>query len=148
MPNIDTVKTWFETGDYPTQAQFEQFFEWIRWKDDLIEINEVRDLVESLNELALPIIKITTALAETPVVIPAGYALEQIWIVPISNCVPIITSEGSPTEGDILSEDEVPVTPTVGRQYMVNLFCVTSKTIVFKEVPVGSTIVLKRRKII
>ena len=36
MANKDTSKLWFETGDYPTQTQFAQVFDWLRWKDELI----------------------------------------------------------------------------------------------------------------
>lgn len=36
MANKDTAKQWFETGDFPTQTQFEQTLEWLRWKDEKI----------------------------------------------------------------------------------------------------------------
>lgn len=36
MANKDTSKGWFETGDYPTQIQFHQVFDWLRWGDVLI----------------------------------------------------------------------------------------------------------------
>lgn len=36
MANKDTVKEWFETGDLPTQAQFYQKFDWLRWQDEKI----------------------------------------------------------------------------------------------------------------
>ncbi|MBL0144946.1 MAG: hypothetical protein IPP48_03470 [Chitinophagaceae bacterium] len=36
MANKDTVKQWFETGDLPTQAQFYQKFDWLRWQDEKI----------------------------------------------------------------------------------------------------------------
>lgn len=48
----DDVKQWFETGDYPTQAQFWQKFEWLRWKDEKIAFE---DLDDDLKELILAI---------------------------------------------------------------------------------------------
>lgn len=49
MSFIDNVKKWFKTGDYPTQAQFYQKFEWLRWKDEEIKMNEVEGLIDVLN---------------------------------------------------------------------------------------------------
>lgn len=50
--NKDTVKPWFETGDYPTQAQFWQLFDWIRWKDESLAIGDVSGLQMILNSIA------------------------------------------------------------------------------------------------
>ncbi|MDE3185292.1 MAG: hypothetical protein KGM16_17910 [Bacteroidota bacterium] len=51
MPNKDTSKGWFELGDYPTQAQFAQVFEWLRWKDETIGIGDVTGLQTIVNNL-------------------------------------------------------------------------------------------------
>jgi len=44
MAFIDTVKGWFKTKDKPTQTQFYSLFNWLRWKDEQIPINEVENL--------------------------------------------------------------------------------------------------------
>ncbi|HEY9534105.1 MAG TPA: hypothetical protein VIQ77_06190 [Mucilaginibacter sp.] len=51
MANKDTSKQWFEMGDYPTQAQFAQVFDWLRWKDEGISIADVANLQNFLNTL-------------------------------------------------------------------------------------------------
>lgn len=51
MVNKDTAKTWFETGDFPTQEQFYQTFDWLRWKDEGIDIADINNLQGILNSL-------------------------------------------------------------------------------------------------
>lgn len=48
MANRDTVKQWFETGDYPTQNQFWQFFDWVRFVEDAIAMEGIAGLVDAL----------------------------------------------------------------------------------------------------
>lgn len=52
MAYKDSVKPWFETGDYPTQAQFYQAFDWLRWKDELLAITNITGLQTILNSVA------------------------------------------------------------------------------------------------
>lgn len=52
MANKDTSKQWFETGDYPTQAQFYQVWDWLRWKDEAIAIGDITGLQSILNSIA------------------------------------------------------------------------------------------------
>jgi hypothetical protein len=52
MPaNKDTSKPWFVTGAYPTQAQFYQVFDWLRWKDELLAITDIDGLQAILNTI-------------------------------------------------------------------------------------------------
>lgn len=51
MANKELSKQWFETGDYPTQAQFAQVFEWLRWKDEGISIADVAMLQSVLDSI-------------------------------------------------------------------------------------------------
>lgn len=44
MATIQTINSWFETGDIPTQEQFQQTFSSFRHKDDLIPILDVSGL--------------------------------------------------------------------------------------------------------
>lgn len=52
MATKDTSKQWFETDDFPTQAQFYQVFDWLRWKDEKIDITDVNGLQTILNGIA------------------------------------------------------------------------------------------------
>lgn len=49
MVNLETILSWFQTGDYPTQEEFEQTFSSFRHKDTKIPIAEVDGLESSLN---------------------------------------------------------------------------------------------------
>ncbi|MBS0647403.1 MAG: hypothetical protein JSR97_12560 [Verrucomicrobia bacterium] len=51
MTNKDTAKAWFETGDFPTQEQFYQTFDWLRWKDEGLAIDDIANLQQILNSL-------------------------------------------------------------------------------------------------
>lgn len=51
MANKDTSKQWFETGDFPTQTQFAQTFDWLRWKDEVLAITDVTGLQDVLNTI-------------------------------------------------------------------------------------------------
>lgn len=46
MAYIDTVKGWFNYKDAPSETQFSQTFNWLRWKDEKIPMNDVNGLNE------------------------------------------------------------------------------------------------------
>lgn len=48
MANIDSVKPWFETGDFPTQAQFYQWMDWLRWKDETIAFSDLSPALQDI----------------------------------------------------------------------------------------------------
>ena len=77
MANKDTSKQWFETGDFPTQAQFAQVFEWLRWKDEQLAMADVVGLIAYLSSVIPPIeISINASGSYT---IPAGYAIYKLY---------------------------------------------------------------------
>jgi hypothetical protein len=45
----DDSKQYFQTGDYPTEAQFALVFDLLRWKDEPISINIITGLLDLLN---------------------------------------------------------------------------------------------------
>jgi hypothetical protein len=51
MAYQDTVNQWFETGDYPTEAQFRQKHAWLRWKDEAITIEDIEGLAQFVNAI-------------------------------------------------------------------------------------------------
>lgn len=83
--SVATLKTWFETGDKPTQAQFWDWLDSFVHKDDSIAQSQVTGLVTTLNSLAtqasvnaLKAIVITTSAATASVVLPAGVILHKV----------------------------------------------------------------------
>jgi|SRR5690242_3195320 len=83
MANKDTAKPWFNTGKYPTQAQFYQLFEWLRWKDEEIAIADVTGLQDIINDLPAPANGVNPVStfglsADGSKTIPAGGILTQI----------------------------------------------------------------------
>lgn len=48
----DTVKEWFKTDLKPSEAQFYNFFNWIRWKDEKIPITDIFNIADILNAKA------------------------------------------------------------------------------------------------
>lgn len=51
MSFLDDIKPYFQTGDYPTQTQFYEFFSKIRWNDQGIAISSVTNLQNILNAM-------------------------------------------------------------------------------------------------
>lgn len=51
MTSIAVLKSWFETGDTPTEAQFAELIDSLYHKSENIPINKVQDLVSELNEI-------------------------------------------------------------------------------------------------
>lgn len=49
MADLSTILSWFETGDIPTQNQFQQTFSSFRHKDENIAINNITGLETALN---------------------------------------------------------------------------------------------------
>jgi hypothetical protein len=74
MANKDTSKQWFNTGDYPTEAQFAQVFEWLRWKDEALATGDVTGLDMALQQLQTNITNASGA--PTAVTIPANGTME------------------------------------------------------------------------
>jgi hypothetical protein len=58
----DDVKQWFQSGDKPTQSQFESLFDKLRFNDESIGIDEVDGLQLALNGIAAPQTKDTVNL--------------------------------------------------------------------------------------
>jgi hypothetical protein len=57
MSFIDTVKSWFQTGDFPTESQFYQKFSWLRWKDEKIGIPDLADeVIAAINTGGIPVV--------------------------------------------------------------------------------------------
>jgi len=148
MAYKESAKNWFQEGDYPTESQFSQTFDWIRWRDQPVEMEEVSGLADSLNDIISTRVALPLTIATiTTITVPDGYMIERIIIVPSANCKPVISYEDG-VSGDILPAPEEDVTPAKGAVYEVSQFVVISRNILIQGVPLNSKIVYIRRKII
>lgn len=82
---INTIKSWFQTGDKPTQGQFHDWLDSFWHKDDIIPIASVDGLSSQLSGLAtqaaldaLKAIVLTTSSVTASVSLPAGTILNKI----------------------------------------------------------------------
>lgn len=142
MAFIDTVKAWFQQGDYPTENQFYQFFEKIWFKDEQLAISDVAGLQNVLNSLAAPVEAFTANGADIPYNIPVGYLLEKVIIAPLTSCTPSAKFAGG-TKGDLVAAHEDALTDDV---WDVNVPAISAiKSIVVQEVPNGKVIFIKRK---
>ncbi len=143
MAFIDNVKPWFETGDFPTQAQFYQFFAWLRWKDEAIQIDEVFGLQQILNQLASPVEAFTPPGDEHVYTIPEGLLLEKVIVRTTIPSNIRIENDGTSEPGDIVPEVE-----TTGHAvFTVNVFATAAKDIKVAGIPAAATIYYIKRKI-
>lgn len=143
----DNSKPWFETGDYPDQSQFYQLFDYLRWKDEPIQINEVEGLQTVLNQLSNPVERFITTETQYEYNLPIGYLLEKIIIEPVANCSPYCSFAGG--TGDIIPEDaSTIVSPAEGAVWIVNIFASAAiKNIIVNSIPVGTILYFIKRKI-
>jgi hypothetical protein len=147
MAHRDTVKPWFETGDKPTQAQFWQLFDFLRFLDDAIAIGDVTGLVNAL------LAKVNTADYEGQLitydgqatyVIPAGYLLEKI--------IPFYGEAGYMNLSvDIMGDTDVAEIPEIAagwnRPVVLEIFAENNTNLYIDGIPAGSKIVFLKRKI-
>lgn len=147
MANKDTSKQWFQTGDKPTQAQFYQVFDWIRWADDPIAIADIAGLVAALNAKAdqtsvalLYTFKVTLN-ADGNYVLPLGNLMDKIIITPAGDSnIKVGTSDGGeeimPVDDIAAGEDRVISCDVIAR---------ADKTIYFTGITSATTILIFRR---
>jgi hypothetical protein len=145
MANKETAKSWFERGDKPTQAQFAQVFDWLRWKDEELptpsDANKldkiVFDAFEQGQVVAFPA-------GNGSFVLDANYLLEKVIVLtPIDALVKI---------GDTFGGEEVcpetPVSSAIGGVIEVNAFANgVARTLFLSGIPVNTKIVFIKRRI-
>ena len=145
MANKDTSKQWFEMGDFPTQAQFAQVFDWLRWKDEAIAISDITNLQTILNNFGAAAVDTFIITGSHVYTILAGFLLEKIIVMPLTDCTVRVDNEGDIIGGDILAEQEVlAAQPLVAE---VNVLAMADRNIVVFDVPAGSTLKFIKRKI-
>lgn len=140
MANKDTVKPWFEIGDYPTQAQFWQMFDWLRWKDEKLQIIDVEGLQALVNSIiTLAAVKeryaqLITLLSDGQFVMPAGLIITGIVV---DSPVDFNLSIGTTAGGNDIA-DAVPIVGGVPLMITLGIYAKADKTIYFSGLA-GST---------
>jgi len=145
----DTVKQWFETGDYPTQQQFYDLFDSILWKNEA-GINHIAGLIVALQN------KVDRSAFEAFMLgeriafngsgyydIPEGYLLEKIIVLP---GVDANVQMGSFEYGDDLLPP-IPVSEAHGDVQVLNLYAKVTRRIYFSGLPANSAIIFFKRKV-
>lgn len=91
MAYVDSVKQWFKTRLKPTQTQFWQTWDWLRWKDEALAITDIAGLEAALlgkadtgSTGAYKPIGVALA-GDGSFVFPAGLMLDKIIISPQSD---------------------------------------------------------------
>jgi hypothetical protein len=145
MANRDTAKSWFERGDKPTQAQFAQVFEWLRWKDEAIENAPdaskldkiIFDAFEQGQLVAFPA-------GDSSFALDANYLLEKVIVLPP---IDALVKIGDTVGGEEICP-EVEVKAANGGVILVNAFANGGvRRIYFTGIPVNTKIVFIKRKI-
>ena len=87
VQSVNTIKSWFETGDKPTQNQFWDWLESFVHKNDLVPMSQVSGLNAALTALAtqtsvdaLKAIVVTTSASAISVSLPAGVIVNKVRI--------------------------------------------------------------------
>lgn len=150
MAYIDNAKQWFKRKMKPTEAQFAQTFDWLRWKDQALAIADITSLSTTLqgkldkSVFDAMISRATIVLeADGSFVIPAGYLLEKVLLIPaVASVISIGTTEGG--EEVFLAGD----VSTDGAVIALNVFTKVAKTIYFTGITSSTTIALYYSKII
>lgn len=146
MANKDTAKQWFERGDKPTQAQFAQVFDWLRWKDEVIIVasddNKLDKAVFDAFEQGL---KVDFPTGDGSFILDANYLLEKVIVLPPVDA-PIVSI--GDTDGGQEIAPETPVSALTGGVIEVNVFANgVARTIYLNGIPVNTKIIFIKRLI-
>lgn len=151
---ISTIKTWFETGDYPTQTQFWNWLDSFWHKDDELPTSQITDLdtllagkatTEETNSLQTQINNINTGnapvsetyTANASYEIAEGKLLEKIVVMPTA----ALTGFGLGTgDGGFDIQPALPVDAGGAELFLLNIYAKTAKTIWFNGITSETTI--------
>src|SRR5262245_57559517 len=85
---VATLKTWFQTGDKPTQEQFWALIDAFVHKDETLEMNQVEGLLDELNAILNGKADKATTLAgyniTDPVLLSSGSYADPIWLASLA----------------------------------------------------------------
>lgn len=143
----DNSKAWFQTTFFPTQAQFWQVFDWLRWKDEPVSIAEVTGLADILNNSFAIVTKEKFTVDGTgnfSYTIPAGFVLNSISVLPAADGLAACTNVGG-VSGDIVPSDMV--LAATGAYWLLSKQVIAATTIIITAIP-NTVLVFIKTKII
>lgn len=149
MANRDTVKPWFETGDYPTQVQFWQTFDWLRWKDEPLLITDVQGLQEFINSIiTLAAVKVNyvqllTLITDGTFIMPAGLIITGI-IVDAPNDF-TLNIGSTPGGNDIV--DSLVITGGKAEPVTLMIYAKAEKTLYFSGINASTDFIILKNSL-
>lgn len=147
MPTFEeTIRPYFETGDFPTQSQFYEMFTKLRWKDQPLVVGDITNLQTILNGLVSTIDAYTSPGGDFVYNVTMGNLLEKILVLPNADAVVSAERQSNPGSEDLIITDTV-YTAT-GGVWVIHLWAAYADVpIVVKGVPAGSKLAFIKRKI-
>jgi hypothetical protein len=150
MPNRDTSKQWFQSGDKPTQGQFYQLLDFLRFKDEAIAMADVNNLNSTLAGKASQAAfddhvmgEFIAASGDVAYNQLANYLIEKIIIIPGADCnIRIGTTNGGE---EILNDVAVVQADTMTHTQVINAFAVADRTIYINGIPAGTKLIVLKR---
>lgn len=141
-----TALTWFQTGDFPTQQQFNSVFNWLRWRDEEVPLASVTGLQDIINGLANPVQAYTVGVDASPSFtfkIPAGFLLEKVILEPPINCTVNLYDMDL---AEVVIEPEE-IISSRGAVWSVNMHAIADRNIRIETLPANTIITLIKRKV-
>lgn len=130
----DTIKPHFQTGDFPTQVQFYQMFDYLRWKDELIDIPDLSPAIITILNSLRPERKTITAATGNNIDMAAEYKLVSLAIKNPSAFDLIFTLDypayTPPSPGDHWQYIEVPANSTLDLHINRTFWVATSLSLI------------------
>lgn len=153
MGYIDTVKGWFVSKAKPSQSQYHTLFDYLRFKDQPISMNEVQSLLTILqSKLDVSVYEATSVSlsiqevsfdGDGVIVIAPGYLFEKCIVLP---SIDTVLKIGLTVGGEEIFP-ELGVS-SLGEVVIIEKYSAfASRTFYFSGLPVGSSIITLIRKI-
>lgn len=149
LQNRDTIKQWFQTGDYPTQQQFYDWIDSCLFSGE-VAIADIAGLIEALQAKTDKSAFDSYVQGERIAFggdgfydIPQGFLLEKAIVLPgADSTIKIGNTNGAE---DVLPE--IPAAAANGEVLVLNLFAKNTRRIYINGLPANSFIIFLKRLI-
>jgi hypothetical protein len=156
MGFIDNSKNWFKRKMKPTEAQFSQVFDWLRWKDEEIATADITNLDTILNnkvDLSVFNAALSGGSNQEDIILAgdSSYHIERGWM--LERAIIITPSDSDVMIGTAAGVDDIyPVKSISGSTPEVvtlNIYTegLAGQNIYFTGTPAGTEVIFMKRKI-
>jgi hypothetical protein len=154
MANKDTAKQWFVRKAKPTQAQFWQVLDWLRWKDEPVGIGDIDGLTEALQSKAdasalAGISNNPQAVTQRDFDADGSYTLQAGNL--LESIVILIGSDSLVKIGSVAGTDDIMpdtnVTQGIGAVIVLNIYTVNDMNLFFTGLNANSSIIFISKKL-